>query len=255
MDDGYQVDAVYTDFSKAFDKVHHPTLVYKLQIISVHGRLLRLLDSYLYNRKQCVRINNCTSEYVSVSSGVPQGPHLGPFLFSLSINDISSCFQNSGFSLYADDLKLSIRVASLNDCFLLQEDINRMFNYCCINKLVINFEKWEITFSRSKTIVNFVYGLDSNIIKQVVTIKDLGIVLDSKLSFDVHVVYIVKKAYRNVGFLNRVTRNFTSKACMLALYNSLVRSHLEYGCVMYCILRIQMKCINMMNWIETKFFC
>ncbi|XP_045451617.1 uncharacterized protein LOC123660605 [Melitaea cinxia] len=74
MDKGFQVDAVYTDFSKAFDKISHSILLDKLKYIGVHGDLLRWIESYLANRSQAVTIKGFTSSFIPVPSGTDLTP-------------------------------------------------------------------------------------------------------------------------------------------------------------------------------------
>lgn len=104
-DQGKNVDIVYTDFSKAFDKVPHKKLITKLKSYGIIGQLLRWLESFLIGREQRVVLGNVSSDWESVTSGVPQGSVLGPILFVIFINNLLDNF--SSFCLgYADDLKL-----------------------------------------------------------------------------------------------------------------------------------------------------
>jgi len=88
MNQGYNVDVIYLDYSKAFDSVPHQRLLCKLEAYSIRGNLLSWLSNFLSNRLQKVTINGCLSEWTNVQSGVPQGSVLGPLLFILYVNDI-----------------------------------------------------------------------------------------------------------------------------------------------------------------------
>ncbi|KAA5655415.1 reverse transcriptase family protein [Pseudomonas aeruginosa] len=130
MEDGHQVDVVYTDYSKAFDRINFDILIEKLHGLGVHGDLLRWLESYVRDRSQAVTFNGFCSSFAPVPSGVPQGSHLGPMLFNIYVNDVSNVFRKSKFIMYADDKKVYKVIKSLNDCLELQDDLNNLFVYC-----------------------------------------------------------------------------------------------------------------------------
>lgn len=253
MENGFQVDAVYTDYSKAFDKICHPILVQKLMNFGIHGDLLRWLESYLKNRTQAVTVKGYCSTFLPVPSGVPQGSHLGPLLFNIFINDINQIFKTSQFILYADDTKIYKEIRSVEDCLSLQEDLNNLSAYCQDNFLFLNSNKCKvITFSRKRNNIVFPYHINGNKLEKVSVIKDLGVLLDSKLMFDIHICATTEKAYRMLGFVLRVSRDFRHISTVLLLYNCFVRTILEYASVVWNP-HYQVY-VEKLEWIQNKFY-
>lgn len=230
LEKGSQVHAIYTDFAKAFDKVNHPTLLSKLKLIGINGSLLDWLESYLTDRTQIVRVNNFRSNEIQVSSGVPQGSHLGPLLFNLFINDIRDCFINGSVLLFADDLKLFAEVNGTQDCIKLQEDLERLTTWCNSNGMELNANKCHtMSFSRIKDPLHHVYYINNTPLDNVSTIKDLGVLLDQSLSFSPHISQTITKSLKMLGFIKRTSQDFTNTSSIKLLYCSLVRPHLEYA--------------------------
>ena len=115
-----EVRAVFLDISKAFDKVWHEGLLFKLSQNGIHGNLLKLLRSYLDQRRQRVVINGSQSEYIDIKSGVPQGSVLGPLLFLIYINDLEKNIK-SNVKFYADDTML---YSLVKDVTVSAEELN-----------------------------------------------------------------------------------------------------------------------------------
>jgi len=101
-----KTDVMNTDFSKIFDSVNHSLLLLKLYQIGLPNNLLTWILIYFNGRFQKVIFKNADSKMIYVTSGVPQGSHLGPLLFTLFINDLPSIVAYSRVLMYDDDLKL-----------------------------------------------------------------------------------------------------------------------------------------------------
>nr|VZI44728.1 unnamed protein product [Spirometra erinaceieuropaei] len=114
LEEGFEVDVVYIDFRKAFDTVPHQRLLHKLSAIGIWGDLLNWIRAFLVDRKQRVCIGDDMSEWVNVTSGVPQGSVLGPLLFILYVNDSLQeldCIK----IMFSDDVKLWKVIKGPND--------------------------------------------------------------------------------------------------------------------------------------------
>jgi Reverse transcriptase (RNA-dependent DNA polymerase) len=234
IDAGYQVDAIYTDFSKAFDKLDHNLLISKLSQLGIFGNLLIWLKSFVQDRRQAVVIKGFTSDFCDISSGVPQGTHLGPLLFILYLFDIDVVFKSSNHLLYADDTKFFKLIKQESDCIDLQSDIDRFSKYCTKNNLTLNIDKCHsITFHRNINPILFSYKFNSICVSRVFEVRDLGIILDYKLDFIKHIDSITSRAFRRLGFILRISIPFKNHCSLLILYFSLVRSIIEFGTVVW----------------------
>ena len=106
IEEGNHVDAIYLDFSKAFDKVDHNILLCKIKILGIGGKIYSWIESFLKHRQQAVRVQGILSDREWVLSGVPQGSVLGPLLFLIMMHDITDDIHNTARSSFADDTRL-----------------------------------------------------------------------------------------------------------------------------------------------------
>ena len=231
FDNKTQTHSIYTDFRRAFDVVPHKLLLHKLnKQFGVEGTMLKWFKSYLSGRMQRVVINGVSSNWYSASSGVPQGSIIGPTLFLTYINDIANCVKYSQFLLFADDTKLFKEIKTFGDCLLLQNDIDNIFAWCKTWCMELNTDKcyfMNFTIKRANDIV-YDYFIGDTLLKRTYEMKDLGIYFTPNLNFSVHINYICRKSFQMIGFLKRVTHDFTNQKTFFTLYNSYIRSRLEY---------------------------
>lgn len=246
-----QIDSIYTDFSAAFDKINHQIMIAKLNRLGICGSLLAWLQSYLLDRTMSVKIGDTTSSAFRVTSGVPQGSHIGPFLFLLYLNDVNSllkCFKLS----YADDFKLFYEVVCHQDAVFLQNDLDIFTYWCTLNRMSLNPSKCSaISFGRKRSLICFDYSIAGETLNRVTSIKDLGVILDSNLNFNDHISYITAKASKSLGFIFRAAKRFTDVHCLKTLYCSLARSTLEYAVVVWA--PYHNNSVQRIEWIQHKF--
>ena len=121
LDSNLFTGAVLMDLSKAFDCISHDLLISKLHAYGFSFETLTFLNSYLKNRKQCVKINNISSDFLKILSGVPQDSILGPILFNIFLNDLFLCLKNTDLHNFADDNTITAVCNQLPDLIKILE--------------------------------------------------------------------------------------------------------------------------------------
>ena len=194
LDDEKQIAMVFLDISKAFDKVWHDGLLFKLDSNGVKGKLLKLIKSYLGDRKQRVVLNGSVSEFLNILSGVPQGSILGPLFFLVFLNDIIDNIK-CHISLFADDTSL---LSIAKSWMAVEAELN-----LALTKVNIWAQKWLVTFNATKTVYmtfsnssgrnDLNLALNNVKIEKVNCYKHLGIILNDRLSWTDHIEFVCKK--------------------------------------------------------------
>ena len=128
INQSHQVDLAILDYAKAFDKVSHQRLSIQMAYYGIQGTTLYWVIDFLHGQNQQVVINGEPSSPAEVTSRVPQGMVLGLTLFIIYINDIAENI-NSNIRLFADDCVVYRQVDSPQDHFILQEDLNNLFDW------------------------------------------------------------------------------------------------------------------------------
>ena len=229
LDNGGQVDTFILDFEKAFDTPPHELLKNKLFSCGIGGKTLKWIDFFLCYRQQRVVVKGAKSDWAPVLSGGPQGTVLGPLLFSLYINDISTDIA-SEIRLFADDCVCYREIKDTEDTLKLQKDIDQLG--CWARKWGMRFQPvkcniMQITRKRIKKI-HASYTLEGTVLKNVENIKYLGVTVTNDLRWNTHVSKVCTKANRTLGFLRR-NLYACPKEVKEAAYKRLVRPVLEYS--------------------------
>ena len=230
LDKNFVVGAVLMDLSKAFDCIPHDLINAKLAAYGFKRETLRLTYSYLKGRKQCVKINNTYSDYNEIISGVPQGSILGPVFFNLSINDLFFFIEKASMHNFADDNTLSAwgeTVSKLIDT--LESESNIANDWFTKSEMIINPDKFQaiILDKKKSNLTNIPLTVDNQTIKSVPSVELLGIHLDDKLNFNLHISNICRSAANQLNALIRL-KNYLSFNAKRVLINSYIISNFNY---------------------------
>ena len=234
LDEGKEVRAVFFDISKAFDRVWHKGLLYKLHSVGISGNLLDWFADYLSERKQRVVLPGVSSDWSTLEAGVPQGSILGPLLFLVYINDIVEDI-NATIRLFADDTSLYIIVDSpLDAAITLNNDVSKVYAWA---------KKWLVNFNpnKSETLLlsrklNKPYHppicMNNQPISEVNSHKHLGLILSNDCTWHAHFELMKTKAWLRINVMRKLKFQLDRKSLQI-IYFSFIRPLLEYGDVIW----------------------
>ena len=236
-------DAIYLDYAKAFDKVDHRLLLAKLHRYGFSSQMISWVKSFLTNRPQNVVLDGQHSYSAAILSGVPQGTVLGPILFILFINDMDKCVKHSSVRFFADDTRVSKHISSEADTAQLQEDLNNIIEWSTNNNMMLHEDKFDLMVHLHRprfelyqlpfVCEQMTYTVSTgDILYPVQELKDLGVIVSSDLSWRKHINAIVSRAKAVAAWVFSVFKT-RDTLTMLTLYKSVVRSHLEYCCILW----------------------
>lgn len=223
------VHCLFLDLSKAFDSVPHERLLLKLQLFGVGGSLLLWFRNYLTTRRQRVVLNGTYSNWLPVTSGVPQGSILGPLLFIMYLNDLDEVI-TCDYSAYADDVMLYHQIASYEDCCFLQSNLDSFLQWCSRWQMSLQPQKCEALCITNKRLpIDFTYYCSTYPLGWSKSVKYLGVVINGHLTWSDHCKSVCSKATRVLNFLRRKLYCCSSVAKSRA-YSALILPLFLYSC-------------------------
>ena len=195
--------ALLTDLSKAFDCISHNLLISKFNAYGLSLSALKLVHSYLQNRKQITKIRSSYSLWEEIVSGVPQGSILGPLSFNIFLFDLFLSIENNYFTNYADDITPYVIGSNPDEMVSELRDITKkLFTWFSQNEMKANLGKCHMLLSSTESLS---FQISEIVIDNSQSKKLLGVTFDSKLKFEKHVSTICQKANRKLNALARIT--------------------------------------------------
>lgn len=237
--------AVFIDLAKAFDTISHTKLLEKLNHMGIRGNARQLIENYLKNRKQYVKIGDTLSDPLIIKNGVPQGTVLGPILFIIYINDLLA-YKSSGTILsYADDTVILYNDENWSNLKnKVSQDLKGIKDWLDINLLTMNVKKTKFlpfaSYRNSLPAYTHIPLHNSNCnddkckcktyIEKTETFKYLGVTIDMNLKWETHICSLVKKL-RSFCYVFKQLREFLPTKSLKQVYCALIESHLTYGII------------------------
>lgn len=228
--------ATFIDFRKAFDTLDHSILIQRLTDLNLKRNVLNWFKSYLSDRQQLTIANNIQSAVKPIVTGVPQGSILGPLLFIIYVNGLTSTIKTAKAIMYADDTVVHMAISkkpTIQEIKIYQTELNKICDWCNNNKLSINAAKTKImilgTNRRTKNVI-LPTELTINEIPLEITdkYKYLGVTINSQLTFAEHIstcVGIAAGKIRTLTFL----KNYIDYKLLIRIYKTSILPILEYA--------------------------
>ena len=226
------LDVVYLDYAKAFDKVDIGILSSRLLSKGISGKLGCWIHNWLSGRTQCVVVDGQSSSEARVTSGVPQGLVLGPVLFLVMIDSIADCGISSWIRIFADDTRIGNRVRNEEDAAGVQEDLDVIYSWQCSSNMCFNCDKFEviqITVNEElKGNYNYLTPSQEALIERKSSVKDLGVIMSESGDFEEHIKSVITKVRRLMSWVKRcfVSR---SPVFMKFIWRTYIQPHLDYA--------------------------
>ena len=222
------VGTILMDLSKAYDCIPHDLLIAKLEAYGLDTCALKLVYSYLTNRKQRVKVGSAYSTFQNISTGVPQGSVLGPLLFNIFINDLFFTDLESEICNFADDTTIYACDTSIDAVTKkLKDDLQKLLDWFKNNRMCANPAKFQMMFLGLKSDNSFILNIGGQQVRQSEQVKLLGVQIDNSLTFDTHVKELCRKVNQKLCAFSRI-RPFLNEEKAKMLLTSVVMSNFSY---------------------------
>ena len=228
LDNGVDIGAILMDLSKAFDCIKHDLLLAKLGAYGFSPEALRLVDSFLENRHQRVKINRSFSAYKQLYIGVPQGSVLGPLFFNIYINDLLLSIQDADICNYAGDTTINACDNNLDNVTArLENDLNIIIQWFADIFMKLNTDKCHLLILARNSNQQITVNVGDSVIENTEEETLLGVVIDKRLNFETHISKLCKKAGNKLFALARISGYMDSNKLRI-LMRAFVNSQFQY---------------------------
>ena len=199
--------AIFIDFERAYDMLHVPTLLKKLQKLGTVCNTFNWVENFLSNRTFQVKVGAELSDKFIQQNGTPQGSIISPLLFLIMINDIPTGVGGVEMSLFADDSAIYLghrNIITLEN--KIQSSVDLIQNWCNENGFKISINKTTgVLFSKRSNLSRITIKIDKKQIKMENKVKFLGVIFDSKLTWKPHIDYIIEKCKKRLNLIRAIS--------------------------------------------------
>ena len=234
--------ALFLDAEAAFDQAWHDAIRYKLHKLDLPVRLIRLLSSFLTDRKLTVKVGKEVSKEITMKAGTPQGSCLSPLLYIILVNDIPDVSQSGSIGQFADDIALWTNTFTFPAAISrLQKAVNQLEGWC---------RRWRIKLNGAKSNLLLIHRLHekpnddlsiqlfNDIIKPCSSARYLGIQFDNKLKFKDHFMDIESRSTSRLNLFKILVKNGVDNRTLIRLFKTYVRPIFEFGSISFLPARV-----------------
>ena len=249
LDNSGVVGTNLKDLCKAFDCLPHELILAKLHAYGVDIKSLKLLQDYLSNRTQRVKLDSTLSLWLKILLGVPQGSILSPLFFNIFLNDMLWFVEKTDICNFADNNTIYSCAKSVHDVIEnLQSDLEIALKWFKDNQMMANPGKFQFMILCKNTI-NKSIVINNKMIESSKSVKLLGLTIDNKLNFGIHINNICKVASAKIKGLGKIRSRLNLSQGKI-LYNFFILSQFNYCCLVwiFCSKTLQ----NKINQIQKR---